>query len=236
MKVFKGWLTAKDPATKTEVPFFVRTRSQDIEILNPIKLSDYLVKTSNIWKQTKEHHFIDYSRYRFDLDSDVDQSNLYVKLTSGQLEYKIYHDGTYIVNGVAVLNYATLKTTVVDDNEKTRLNYPNKAFINASYPIFRFPLPYALSEKKAVDADNHFIDTMSKTNLKRLDVYCGSDMTKRLVPALHSAYIPTIPIEPDITLRTGDDKMAHELIVNVGDIGSISLCTIKFSLEAQYKS
>lgn len=206
MKAFKGWLTAKDPTTKTEVPFFVRTRSQDIEILNPVNIEEKLIKTSNIYTLTQKRDFIDYSLYVFTANS----KNVYgVTMQKAYIEYRLYHDGSCIVNGTVYMPKTTSKSLTAQ--EKAFVNDVDMSNISS---IVRFPLPYGFQWNNQIEG----FSTSIFSNF--IDVKCGQGKASNLaIPTLRSpscfVWIPTTIDDADLAIRhSSTSQFVHEIIAN----------------------
>lgn len=211
MKAFKGWLTAKDPATKTEVPFFVRTRSQDIEILNPIDIEKKLTKTSNIYTLSQRRDFIDYSMYVFTANT---KSVYGVTMKKAYIEYCLYRNGSYTINGTVRIPKTSSKA--LTETEKLLLTYQQELVSSSNF--IRFPLPYGLIGS---EINNIFhVTTFSDF----LDIKCGrcfgtsenadtGNSYATMKPCECMAFIPTLVDDSDLSLRLPNGVgCIHEII------------------------
>ena len=235
MKAFKGWLTAKDPATKTEVPFFVRTRSQDIEILNPIDIEKKLIKTSNIYTLSQRRDFIDYSMYAFTADS---KSIYGVTMKKAYIEYRLYRDGSYTINGTVRIPKTSSKA--ITEIENLFLTY-QQDLVGAS-SFIRFPLPYGLLGSKINDIFH--VTTFSDF----LDIKCGrcygsgdsadaGTSYATMKPCNYMAFIPTLIDDADLGLRLPEGVgCVHEIIALPIDNQSTGNkdYVVQFNIKSRY--
>lgn len=226
MKAFKGWLTAKDPETKTEVPFFVRVRSQDIEVLNPIKIDKYLIKTSNDYEEILNQHFTDFSLYRYKINGLIDENINTQRYLSGYVEYKLYRDGSFTI--VGAVTSGRISSVQLREGDYDYISGTNSLF-NSSLGLIRIPLPYG------IDRDLTTFISSQKVPYKYMDIKCYNtakgDSYDRVPVA--SAFLPSIPSDPDIALRIGDKKIYHEIVVNPSTAASNYDWVTRFKIESQ---
>lgn len=227
MKAFKGWLTAKDPATKTEVPFFVRVRSQDIEVLNPIKIDEYLIKTSNDYEEVLNKNFTEFSLYRYKINTLIDEHSSTQRHLTGYVEYKLYRDGSFTI--VGAVTSPRISSVQLREGDYDYISEANSLF-TPSLGLIRIPLPYG------IDRDSSTFISNQKVPYKYMDVKCYNtargDSYDRA--PLASAFLPSIPSDPDIALRLGNKKVYHEIVVNPSNTSTNYDWVTRFRIESQF--
>lgn len=149
MKCFKGFVTTKDPETKKEVPFFVKVRSKDIVVTTPIKINDYLYKTSNDYTLESEYHGHDYSQYVF--------KNLHDSTIGGytRVVYKLFRDGTLRIDGHSSVSKFTKLTNDAGGSERDYV-----FSVADENRFYRIQLPYSISPTVSLSSDNWFYNSI----------------------------------------------------------------------------
>lgn len=124
MKIRKGFLTVLDDKTKKEVPFFVRSRNEDIDITKKLNIDEIFTKTSKQWVLVNTIYGLDCTIYRYSNflkgstqnesaatpSTDGNGEKVYNKLTNCEIVYKLYFDGRYEINGRIKLSWSVNNT------------------------------------------------------------------------------------------------------------------------------
>lgn len=200
MKCFKGFVTTKDPETKKEVPFFVKVRSKDIVVTTPIKIDDYLYKTSNDYTLESEYHGHDYSQYVF--------KNLNDNTIGGgtRVVYKLFRDGTMRIDGQSSVSKFTKLTNDAAGSEGYYV-----FSVADEDRFYRIQLPYSISPKVSLSSNNWFHN-------RNKPVYSVSCMYDLQVPGHMTnkpAYIllySNKPIDPNISATITKDILSQLLV------------------------
>lgn len=104
MKTRRGWLTTLNEDTKKMIPFFVRVRSEDIEVTNPVDLSAALTQTSTRWTLTRSEQLVDVTYFRYTANwADTEDPNAEAvgcEFIDAYLDYYLYNDGRMEVDGI----------------------------------------------------------------------------------------------------------------------------------------
>ena len=223
MKCSKGFLTAKDPETKKEVPFFVKVRSKDIVVTTPIKIDEYLYKTSNNYTLESEYHGHDYSQYVF--------KNLNDPIIGGvtRIVYKLFRDGTLRIDGHSIVSKFTELTNDGPNSEEYFINVD--ADENRFY---RIQLPYSISPTVSLSSNNGFYD-------KTQPVYSVSCTYELLIPGHRinkPAYIllySNKPVDPNISASITKDILNQLLVYADTPTGLASpIVILHYSLTSQF--
>ena len=222
MKCSKGFLTAKDPETKKEVPFFVKVRSKDIVVTTPIMINNYLYKTSNDYTLESEYHGHDYSQYVF--------KNLNDSTTGGytRVVYKLFRDGTLRIDGRSSVSKFTKLT---DNGPGSEENYISNVADKTRF--YRIQLPYSISPTVPLSSDN-WIHNKSKPVYS---ISCMHELQAIGHTINKPAYIllyENKPIDPNISASITKNILSQLLVYADTPTEFTASVDLHYSLTSQF--
>ena len=235
MKCDIGFLMSKDKNTKKMVPFFVKVRSKDIVITDPVNIDDYLYKTTKIYGDPVVVHKNESSVYTF--ETDVSTSSGTYKAdriygTDGKFTAKVIYefnkDGTLKIHGRAIVSPFVLETSNV--------GVPGDTGIQFQLP-YGFPIDWERSIQFIQQGNYSFIDlsetyyaiSYTKNNVN----YQTGDIKSTIDTGLDNIHlIPATVVDPDLN---PSDNSKIRYMIQGASLKENRKTMINFNIETVYK-